>query len=456
MYQSLAVEYTSYIFPVFVIVHVTPANSFVTSAVITVINLSFLLPALLAVALYYIWCLRRQITRINRTGKEQKEARLNMIHNISQEVRTPLNAIVGFSEQLSYTALNNNQRELLSNIETAATVLMHTQRNIQELAWALEGQLHLATYPFSPYKTFTTVTDQMSARFHDKQLTFEAVYEGERQLQVTGDEHRLERILVCLLENALKYTDTGSVHCHTRVDRQNAGEVSLHVRVSDTGRGIAEEKLPLIFEQYAHDGGAAGSLHGAGIGLALVKALLDLHRGEIQVESAPGKGSTFTCHIRYQVLPLPQTMIISQEEVDDMTGNCMKGRYVLVADDQEMNLALMEKILTRWQCRFDKAPDGAAAYELFVNNKYDIVLLDLQMPRMTGIEVVRRIRADEVPEKAHMLVLALTADATLPGNPEFLNAGFDDYLLKPFREKEIYNVIIRHLRPESNFINAEQ
>ncbi|UPK69407.1 response regulator [Chitinophaga filiformis] len=125
----------------------------------------------------------------------------------------------------------------------------------------------------------------------------------------------------------------------------------------------------------------------------------------------------------------------------------MKDRYILVADDQEMNLALMAKILTRWQCRFDKAPDGVAAYELFVCNNYDMVLLDLQMPRMTGVEVVKRIREDKEPAKAQIPVLALTADTTMPGNQAFIDAGFDDYLLKPFREKEIYNVMIRHLRP---------
>jgi CheY-like chemotaxis protein len=135
----------------------------------------------------------------------------------------------------------------------------------------------------------------------------------------------------------------------------------------------------------------------------------------------------------------------------------MKGLYILVADDQEMNLALMEKILTRWQCRFDKAPDGVTAYELFVSNNYDMVLLDLQMPRMTGLEVVKRIREHKDPAKAQVPVLALTADTTMPGNQVFINAGFNDYLLKPFREKDIYNVILRHIKPHpwNNAINVK-
>lgn len=147
--------------------------------------------------------------------------------------------------------------------------------------------------------------------------------------------------------------------------------------------------------------------------------------------------------------PVPQTMIITQREIDKMNSDFMKGKYVLVADDQEMNLLLMDKILTRWQCRFDKAMDGAAAYELFMANQYDMILLDLQMPRMTGIDVTKRIRADKDPLKARVPVLALTSDITMPETEEFRLAGFDDYLLKPFREKDIYHTIVRHLTTEN-------
>ncbi|MCF6404056.1 response regulator [Chitinophaga filiformis] len=374
--------------------------------------------------------------------------RLDMISNISQEVRTPLNAIIGFSEQLSYTTLDCNQRELLASVENAAGMLMQIQQNIHELGWLQKGQLYLDTYPFSPYIIFDTVTAQLSCRAHNKHLRFEVTCEGERQLEVTGDGERLSRILVCLIENAIRYTDTGSVHCHMQLKKQVSGHVQVNIQVRDTGRGISPDRLPFIFEQYMYNGTPVeGDLHGAGLGLALVRALVELQKGQISVESTPGKGSSFSCSLTYPGLPAPQTIVVTQQEVGQMTGQFMKDRYILVADDQEMNLALLEKILTRWQCRFDKAPDGVAAYELFVCNNYDMVLLDLQMPRMTGMEVVKRIREDKEPSKAQVPVLALTADTTMPGNQAFIDAGFDDYLLKPFREKEIYDVIIRHLRP---------
>ncbi|SHM12942.1 response regulator [Chitinophaga sp. CF418] len=452
MYLSLAFGLIPYTLFLFVIVNTPSVNDITVPAVITVIDSSFLLPVLLfafvLVLLYYVWHLRKQIIHINRTGKEKMDTRLNIINNISQEMRTPLNAIIGFSEQLSYTALDYNQRELLGTVENAAGMLMQIQQNIQELGWLQKGKLHLDTYPFSPYKIFDTVTAKLSSRAHNKHLMFEVSCEGEQQLEVSGDGERLSRILFCLVENAIKYTDTGSVHCYMQVEKLVSGDVQVNIRISDTGSGITQERLPFIFDQYMYNRtSAAGVLHGAGLGLALVRALVELHDGQLIVESTPGKGSCFSCSLSYRGLPPPQTIVVTQQEVSQMTGQFMKDRYILVADDQEMNLILMEKILTRWQCRFDKAPDGVAAYELFVCNNYDMVLLDLQMPRMTGVEVVKRIREDKEPAKARVPVLALTADTTMPGNREFIDAGFDDYLLKPFREKEIYNVIIRHLRP---------
>jgi len=459
MYWSVAPGYTPFTSPYLALVDVLPGFKLHVPAVIAVSSLSFILPvvllALLLAAAVYIWYLRKQLIHINRTGKVLINARLNMISNISQEVRTPLNAIVGFSEQLSYTTLDNQQRELLASVEDAAAMLIRIQKNIQELTWIQKGELFLETYPFQLHKIFTSVTDRLRSQAVTKKLTFDVSFEGEKQIQVAGDAQRLDYIIGCLVENAIMYTDSGSVHCSMFVDRQMAGEVRVTIRITDTGRGIPSERLPFIFEQYAyHNAQGIGTPHGAGISLALVKALLHLHNGNIIVESLPGKGSIFTCHVAYRVLPLPQTMIITQKEIEQMTGHFMKGRYVLVADDQEMNLVLMEKILTRWQCRFDKAPDGVTAYELFSNNNYDMVLLDLQMPCMTGLEVVKRIRKHEEPLKANVPVLALTADTTMPVNQEFIDAGFDDYLLKPFREKEIYNTIIRHLRPQDTFINA--
>lgn len=452
MYLSVAFRLIPDILPLFVIVNAPSVNDTTVQVVIAIIGPSSLLLLLLfatvLVLLFYIRYLRKQILHINRTGKGTRSAGLHIVNNIGQEVRTSLNAVISLSEQLSYTTLDPHQRELLGAIENAVGILLQIQQNIQELDWFRKGELRLANYPFSPYKILHTVTEKLASQAHTKHLEFDVAYEGEEHLEVTGDGERLTRILACLIENAIKYTDTGSVHCHMQVDRQSGDDARVNMQVTDTGQGIAPEKLPFVFDQYLYNvSPAPGSPRGAGVGLALVRALVELHNGQLTVDSLPGKGSCFTCSINYKVPAAPQTIIVTQQEAEQATGHCMNGRYVLVADDQEMNLILMEKILTRWHCRFDKASDGLAAYELFISNSYDIVLLDLQMPRMTGVEVVKKIRGDKELLKSQVPVLALTADTTMPGNPEFIEAGFNDYLLKPFSEKDIYSVIIRHLRP---------
>ncbi|WP_177230282.1 response regulator [Chitinophaga sp. CF118] len=390
--------------------------------------------------------LKVQLQRKNAIIAEHAETRIDILNNINQEIRTPLNAVIGFSEQLGHSSMEKDQRELLKTIERAAGMLVRVVNNVQDLSRIEKKELQLEQQPFSLYQAFSEIIVMMRAQASRKQLQFDAFYEGNRQLLVTGDLMRLKQILINLADNAIRYTDSGAVTIKTIVHKLEEGKAEVKIIVTDTGRGITADALPLIFEHFLRRRiPYTAAVNGAGLGLAITKGLLQLHNGSINVNSIPGTGSTFSCNILYNIALAPQTLLITQREVEQMTGHFMEGRYVLVADDQEMNLVLIEKILTRWKCRFDKAPDGKEAYDLFCANNYDMVLLDLQMPRMSGIEVVKKIRTDKDTIKANIPVLALTADTTLQDNDAFLEVGFDGYLLKPFRERDIYNVIIQHL-----------
>jgi signal transduction histidine kinase/CheY-like chemotaxis protein len=445
MFGSVAFEYTPGILPLLSIVDVLSGE--ITSEVA--------MAALLLLIGCYSFILRKRLLKMKKTNQQLLASRSHVVNNISQEVRTPLNAIVGFSEQLSHAGLKEEQYALLKTVENAADALRRVLTNIHELGQIEKGALSLASYPFSLYSAFISATDSVRPKAYGKQLVFHAVYEGDQQLQVTGDKERLEQILVCLLENAISYTDAGSIQCHMQLGKLPDGQVQVNIQVTDTGKDKTAERLPFITSNFNGDKvPGLDAIHSTGLGLSFAQGLLLLHKSRMTVDHTWTEGCRFVCSLTYKVSTIPQTIVITQQEVNQMTGQFMKGRYVLVADDQEMNLVLLEKILTRWECRFDKAIDGAAAYELFTANHYDMILLDLQMPRMTGIEVVKRIRNDQNPTKAHIPVLALTADTSMPDCQEFLNAGFDDYLLKPFLEKEIYNVIIRHLRPLNTLAKA--
>jgi signal transduction histidine kinase/CheY-like chemotaxis protein len=406
--------------------------------------------SMLVLALLRIRKMKKALQQKDGIIAQQLQSRVDILTNINQEIRTPLNAIVGFAEQLSHSSLEKDQRELLKTVENAGNMLMKMVNNVQDLSRLEKKELQLEQEPFSLYHTFTGVTTILRMQASRKQLQLNAIYEGNRQIQITGDEARLKQILTNLVDNAIRYTDSGIVTLRMQVDKTLDGKAAVSIVVNDTGRGIPATTLPFIFEHFSRRRVPyVAAVNGAGLGLAITKGLLELHNGNINISSIEGAGSTVSCNIHYRVVPARQTIVITQREVEEMTGSFMEGRYVLVADDQEMNLVLIEKILTRWKCRFDKAVDGKAAYDLFCANNYDMVLLDLQMPRMSGIEVVKRIRADKDSLKANVPVLALTADTTLPDNDAFLEVGFDDYLLKPFRERDIYNVIIRHL-PRNN------
>lgn len=391
--------------------------------------------------------LRSQLAEKDAIIAAQVKARIDILNNINQEIRTPLNAIVGFSEQLGHTSLEKEQRELLRTVERAAGMLMKMVNNVQDLSKLEKKELVLEQQPFSLYEVFSDVSVLLRSLASRKHLQFEAIYSGNRQLQVNGDRQRLKQILLNLGDNAIRYTDNGTVTLKVQSDKQEDGQqVMVNAVVADTGRGIPRETIPLIFEYFSRKRVPQTAIvNGTGLGLAVTNALLQLHKGTIDVDSVVGEGSTFSCNIPYTIALAPQTMLITQRDVEHMSGNFMEGLYVLVADDQEMNLILIEKILSRWKCRFDKACDGKEAYDLFCTNNYDMVLLDLQMPRMSGIEVVKRIRADKDSIRANVPVLALTADTTIPDNDAFLDVGFDDYLLKPFRERDIYKVVAKQL-----------
>lgn len=215
--------------------------------------------------------------------------------------------------------------------------------------------------------------------------------------------------------------------------------------MADTGEGISAEAQQHLFERFFQAGNAKSHLKGTGLGLAITRRLVTLQGGEISVESELQKGSRFMCRIPYEKVNVPLMVPAHTHEGKEMVGAHMEGRYVLVADDQEMNLLLLKMILTRWKCRFDMATDGQTALELFQQYSYDLVLLDLHMPKLNGIEVMEQIRKNSDPGKAGVITLALTANISASDEEAFVKAGFNGWLLKPFREKDIYKAIMEHL-----------
>lgn len=412
----------------------------------------------IAMAAGTYWLLHKkeqQLKASEMAAREQARVRTEFLTNMSHEIRTPLNAVVGFSEQLSYSNLTSGQRDLLRSVETSADMLMQVVNDVLDFSKLEKEYISILHEPFSLYDTFEDVINTTRILAIQKNLEFKAGFEGEHSY-VKGDAFRLKQILLNLISNAVKYTPSGSVTVTGILEIQSDTRGLFTFRVKDTGEGISKEAQANLFERFYQAAPARVTVKGTGLGLAITRKLVELHGGDISFTSEVGQGTEFVCQIPYELAAGESHEKVKVAETEQPAGAFMEDRYILVAEDQEMNLLLMKMMLTRWKCRFDMARDGETALRLFEQQRYDLVLLDLHMPKLSGLEVVERIRKNADPQKAGVVVLALTADITEQDIRDFRRAGFNDWLMKPFREMDIYKVIRRNLRlgekviPEQN------
>ncbi|CAL1518601.1 ATP-binding protein [Chitinophaga sp. MM2321] len=403
-----------------------------------------LLLSLAAIALF-IYVVRnnnRRLEAARLAAEEEARVRTDFLTNMSHEIRTPLNSIVGFSEQLSYTALDTQQQRILHSIEVAGDMLMQVVNDVLDFSKLEKDYISIQQQPFVLYHAFEEVMNTMRVQAFQKKLSFNTNFEGDEQCQVSGDIFRLQQILLNLVSNAIKYTDQGNVTVTAKLKTEN-GKVMFNLTVSDTGEGISAAAQTHLFERFYQVSSSRTAVKGTGLGLAITQRLIKLHGGDISLTSEVNKGTTFVCHIPYTIAAAPLAAVSTQQDPQQVTGALMEGRYVLVADDQEMNLLLLKLILTRWNCRFDMAISGQSALELFDRHHYDLVLLDLHMPGMSGLDVMEKIRKNKDPEKAGVVAYALTANISQTAIEEFKRAGFNDWLMKPFREKDLYGLILK-------------
>ncbi|WP_143305447.1 ATP-binding response regulator [Chitinophaga vietnamensis] len=411
-------------------------------------GLAALLVSLVLVAAGAIlaWEHYRLIRQNEHMAREQARVRADFLNNMSHEIRTPLNSILGFSEQLSHTHLEKEQRDLLHSVEVAGDMLMQVVSDVLDFSKLENDYISIQRQPFVLYQAFEEVVDTMRIQADKKNLAFNVEFDGSKQWSVSGDAFRLKQILLNLISNAIKYTEKGSITVTAKLEKETESKAVFHCTVSDTGEGISPEAQARLFERF-YQASSRSVTKGAGLGLAITKRLVELHGGNISFNSELNKGTSFTCNIPYEVVSAPLTVVVPQKEPQLKPGAYMEGRYVLIADDQEMNLLLLKMMLTRWKCRFDMATDGEVAIEMFDRQQYDLILLDLHMPKRNGLDVIEHIRKDKDPAKANVVVLALTANITEEDITDFRKAGFNDWLVKPFRERDIYSVIIKNLPP---------
>ncbi|MET4108909.1 ATP-binding protein [Hymenobacter sp. UYP22] len=368
-------------------------------------------------------------------------ARENFLANMSHEIRTPMNGVLGMAAQLNKTRLDARQQEFLRVIRTSGQHLLSIINDVLDMAKITSGKLEFEQTPFN-------LCDSMAAAI--KPLVHQAIEKGITVTGVPlkdscplpwvlGDPYRLNQVLINLMANAVKFTAKGG---HIAVVGQQLAEtpetLTVEFSVADTGIGIPLEQQQLIFEGFTQAyADTTRRFGGTGLGLSISRAIVEQLGGNLLVESEPGQGSTF----RFQ-LTLPRSIPVSAPPaVSAFDNGALQGRRVLLVEDNEVNRDVARMLLEEWGVVVDEAENGAQGVTMYQQQAYDAVLMDIQMPEMSGLEATALIRQLPDPAKAQVPILALTANAFRADSAKYLAAGMNDCLTKPFEEAELYSAL---------------
>ena len=371
-------------------------------------------------------------------------AKEQFLANMSHEIRTPLNAVIGMTHLLQESSLTLTQERYLNAIRFSADTLLLLINDILDFAKIEAGMITFEAVPFRLAELVQSVVD--SQRFKAQERGLELCLERAEGLPQTliGDPLRLNQILVNLVSNAIKFTEVGHVTVSVLQDATDAEDVVLRFTVSDTGIGIAPDKLEIIFDSFMQArSDTTRQYGGTGLGLSIVKELTERQGGRLFVESEPGKGSTFGVVLTFR---LAQDEDLARHPVTSADDLDIAGARLLLVEDNEMNQFVASEMLERWGAHVTVMGHGRAAIEALRTESFDLVLMDIQMPEMDGYEATRIIRGELGLSSAHLPILALTASALIEQRTRAYAAGMNDFILKPFAPQDLRQRIALHLK----------
>lgn len=399
--------------------------------------------------------LSHELVLAKQRAEELASVKEEFLANMSHEIRTPLNAIIGYSERLSQTELDKKQGEFITAVQKSSDLLLATVNDILDFSKIEAGKLRIDAVPFEPAAIVREVADTLQLHAEKKQLTLQYDTSAIDDLFVTGDPIRLKQILINLTGNGVKFTDSGFVRIIC--SKEHVGEnIVLEFQVADTGMGIDEDKQDLIFDAFSQaDASSTRRFSGTGLGLAICKKLVALQNGTIYVESKPNEGSIFTVVIPY--LPANEERVIQVKQVAGKPNvEQIRDKHLLLVDDDEYNLQLTRMMLDEWGIHYDEVRNGLDAMEMVLRNNYDIVLTDIHMPEVSGLQLTRYIRSIEDQKKSTIPVIAFTANVMKDDLDNYLKAGINDFLLKPFTSAQVLDKILTVLGVEYEFATNKE
>jgi two-component system aerobic respiration control sensor histidine kinase ArcB len=391
----------------------------------------------------YLLSISSDITDLNWAQKKaQDSARAKEIFmaNMSHEIRTPMNGILGIARMLQKTSLSPDQSDYLDIILTSADNLLVVINDVLDFAKIESGKVALESIPFNVTEALQSTTKSLSFRAEEKGLYLRLDLPSEPIPTVEGDPHRLNQVLVNLINNAIKFTSHGGVTVRVRAGEAIDRRLELTFKVEDTGIGIPSEKFEAVFESFTQAYSSTSRVHGGtGLGLTICKNLVELQGGSIWLESKVNLGSHFYFTIPYLV---SDKAPLSKEREQLIEPELLRDLHVLLVEDNTINQLLAFTLLSSWNVKVTIANDGQEALQKVREQVYDLILMDIQMPRMNGVDATMQIRK-EGNVNQHTPIIALTANALKNEVESYEDSGFTAHLVKPYHENDLYQVLAR-------------
>lgn len=390
----------------------------------------------------------KALEEAKRAAIEANRAKSTFLFNMSHDIRTPMNAIIGFTGLLEKHQDEPGRRnDYLNKLKEASALLLGLINNVLEMSRIEKGHLDLDIQAWGVEQMYDSFCSVFLDMMVQKEITFCHSMDVEHEF-LFCDPIKVRDVIMNLISNAYKYTPRGGkveLYIH-QYPCEEEGYVMMETIVKDNGRGISAEFLPHLFEEFTREHSTTDiKVEGTGLGMPIVKNLLDLMGGTIEVESAPGKGTTFKVYLKHRIAQKSDLLNVDMPDLSDVD---FKGRRILLAEDNDLNAEIAIEILKDVGLVVDRANDGLQCVEMMEaapSGYYDLVLMDIQMPRMNGYEATRLIRQMNDKTKANITILAMTANAFEEDKREALESGMNAHLSKPIEVDKLIKTLKRSL-----------